>query len=134
MQHTDNPRCSSQVFFIFCEGEQRLGRSIKEKFEQYLTITHHQAIQFVRQSKYYVIIFYRKQFLHAGFYPFLFFNGSAVRAMPVSATTVLIFYMPAFFVITLINMIAKCCSTAGFYSLHHIGDMSIFIAWQIMFL
>jgi hypothetical protein len=97
-------------------------------------MAHHQAVQLMGQGKYYMIIFYRKQFLHAGFYPLLLFYGSAVGAMPVSATVVLVFYMAALFVTALVHMIAKRCSTTGFYALQYFSYMSIFIPWQCLLL
>jgi hypothetical protein len=53
-----------------------------------------------------MIIFYRKELLPPGFYPFLLFNSAAIRTMPVSATMILIFYITTFSIIALIHMIA----------------------------
>src|SRR5665213_510702 len=80
---------------------------------------HHQTIQFMRQGKHHMVIFYRKQFLPSCFYPFLLFYSAAIRAMPVPAAMILVFYMAAFFVTALIHVIAKRCSTTGFYALQY---------------
>jgi hypothetical protein len=56
----------------------------------------------MRQGKHYMIILYRKQFTAAGFYPLLFFDGTTLGAMPVTATMILIFYFTAFIIYALI--------------------------------
>ena len=97
-------------------------------------MAHYQTIKFVRQGKYHMVILYRQQFAAAGFYPFLFFYCSAIRAMPVSAAMILVLYVPAFTITALIYMIAKSRSTAGSYALQHFGYMGIFISWWGMLL
>src|SRR5664279_567559 len=81
----------------------------------------------MRQCKYNMVILYRKQFAAAGFYPFLLFYSTTVGAMPVSAAMILVLYMPARFITTLVYMIAECRCTAGSYPLQHFSHMGIFI-------
>src|SRR6185312_6690024 len=107
MQHTDDARSSSKMFFIFCKSEQCCRRCIKKQFIQKLSMPHDYTVQLMRQCKYNMIIFYRKQFLHPCFYPFLFFYRSAIRAMPVSAAMILVLYMPATIFRTPVHVIAK---------------------------
>jgi cytochrome c oxidase subunit IV len=81
----------------------------------------------MRECKYHMIILYRKQLLHACFYPFLFFYSTAAGAMPVSATVILIFSVAAVIVAALIHMIPKRCCTAVFYAFQNFCNMYIFI-------
>jgi hypothetical protein len=76
-----------------------------------------------------MIILYRQQFLHAGLYPLLFFFGTTVRAMPVSAAMILILYVATIIIRALIHMIAKRCCRAVFNALQNSCGMSIFIEW-----
>jgi hypothetical protein len=61
-----------------------------------------------------MVVFNRQQLLCTGFYPLFLFKRTALRAMPVAATMVLIFYGSTAIVAALIYMIPQSSSAANF--------------------
>ena len=64
------------------------------------SIAHHQTIELGWQSKYYVEVFDRQQLAHPVIYPLVTLCSTAIRAVPVTTTMILMMDMMTCMVIT----------------------------------
>jgi hypothetical protein len=125
MEYTHNAWLCAKILWISCKGKQRLGGSIEEQFQEYLSVPQNKAIEFVWQCEHHMVVLHGQQFLHPRFYPFLFFNATTVRTMPVSATMILILQVATFLLTALVQVIAKGGSSTSLQMLQHIICMGI---------
>jgi len=116
VQDTDKPDLSTKMLGISGKFAKRLRDRLEQNVIEDFLIPQNKRIDFRRNSKNHMEVWYRKEIFFPLFKPFFFFKELALRAMPVSARVV--GYLDTATAVTLIYMASKLCSSASFYSPH----------------
>lgn len=132
MEHADKPRFGPQVFGVGGKGLKGLGRGLEEERKKRTTIAEDEAVKLMREGEDDVKIGYGKQFPLPVFDPLLFLKGSALWAMPVSATVVLILFRAAIRPGALIKMVTQRSGSAPAQLLHHAVHIGVGRCMRIM--
>ena len=84
--------------------------SLKQKIEHYLTITHAQATQLLRQGKHDVIIRRGEQLIHPILYPLLPLHATTIHTVSIATAMVLVVCVVAAAIIAsvLMEAYARC--------------------------
>jgi hypothetical protein len=85
VQDTDKPDLSTQMFWIPGKFKKSLRNTTKQNVIKDLLVPQGKWIEFCRNGKNHMKVWYRKEIFFPLFKPFFFFKELALRAMSVSA-------------------------------------------------